>query len=160
MRAADHHFIGDDAVDQFAARGDRCRAVLIVTSLPFRVRRQQGGDIHGVVRHHQLILARAHQKGRMTGCVADRGEEPDARRHFGIIIHKLPVLPRRKNISDALAGGPAAFCQLLDPTRLRPPLVFRPVDDQLGIGEDGRVGAFLHQPPDMIGMKMRDRKSC
>src|SRR6202046_4199843 len=93
----------------------------------------------------------------MTGRVANRREEPDARSHFGIILDELPVLPSRKNVSDALACSPAAFRQLLDPTGLRPPLVFGAVDDQFGIGEDGRVGAFLHQSPDMVGMKMRDR---
>ena len=72
----------------------------------------------------------------MTGRVSDSREEPDARSHFGIILDELPVLPRRKNVTDALAGRPAAFRQFLDPIGLRPPLVFRAVDDQFGIGED------------------------
>jgi hypothetical protein len=56
--------------------------------------------------------------------VSDCREEPDARSHFGIILGELPVLPRGKDVCDALACGSAAFRQLLDATRLRPPLVF------------------------------------
>src|SRR3984885_15652752 len=93
----------------------------------------------------------------MARRMSDRREEPDAARHFGVILDKLPVLPRRKNVSDTLAGRSAAFRQLLDAAGLRPPLVFRAIDDQFGVGEDGGIGAFLHQPPDMIGMEMRDQ---
>ena len=89
----------------------------------------------------------------MAGC----REEPDSWSHFGVILNEFPVLPGRKNVGDALASGPAAFRQFLDPTRLRPPLVFHAVDDQLGIGEDGGVGAFFHQSPNMIGMEVRDQ---
>ena len=56
--------------------------------------------------------------------MADRREEPDARSHFGIILDELPVLPRRKNVSDAFAGRLTAFGQFLDSTRLGPPLLF------------------------------------
>src|ERR1700743_815613 len=93
----------------------------------------------------------------MARCVSARCEESHAGSHFCIILDELPVLPRRKNLSDALARGAAAFRQFLDPTGLCPPLVFGTVDNQLGVGEDGSVGAFLHQPPDMIGMEMRDQ---
>src|SRR6476661_7383895 len=93
----------------------------------------------------------------MTRRVADRCEQPDAGSDLSVILDKPPVLPRREYIGDALAGGPAAFSQFLDPAGLRPPLVFSAVDDQFGIGKDGRVGALLHQSPDVIGMEVRDQ---
>src|SRR5580658_6210940 len=82
MRAADHHLVGDDAVDQLAARSDRLRTVLIVDPFPFRVWRQESRHVHGVIRYHQLIGARGNQEDRVTGGMADRREDSDAGSDF------------------------------------------------------------------------------
>ena len=74
---ATNHLVGDDAVDQFAARGNRRLTVLIVfLAIPGGVPAMWRQ--YGVVRHHQLIFARGNQKAGVTGRVADRREEPDA----------------------------------------------------------------------------------
>ena len=92
----------------------------------------------------------------MAGRVAGRREQANAGSDFRAVVDQLPVFPGRKHGGDALAGGSAALRQLLDPARIGPPIVFRAVDDQFGVRENGGVGALLHQPPDVIGMEMRD----
>jgi hypothetical protein len=79
----------------------------------------------------------------MTGRVAARREEANARSDFRVILDQLPILPRWKYRGNALAGRSAALGQFLHPTRIRPPIVFDGVDDQFGIREGGRVDAWF-----------------
>ena len=157
MRARDHHLVRDDAVDDPAARRDRRLTVLIIRPLPFRMRPKKRGHIHHVVRHHQLLGAGGDEIGRMARRVAGRGDHAHAGRDFGVVFDEPPVLPAREDIGDALARRFARLGKFLDPAGLGPPVIFRAADDELGIREDGRVGALLHQAPDMVGMEMRDQ---
>src|SRR6476661_9337970 len=92
----------------------------------------------------------------MAGGMAGRRKQADAGGYFRVVLDQLPVLPGRKHIADALAGGLAAFRQLFDAAGFGPPFVLGAADDQLGVGENGGVGALLHQAPDVVGMEMRD----
>src|SRR4051794_20002395 len=55
VRAADHHLVGDDPVDQLSAALNCGRAVLVVGALPLGVWSEQRGHVHGVRRDHQLL---------------------------------------------------------------------------------------------------------
>ena len=92
----------------------------------------------------------------MSGRVAGHRDDTDARRDLGPVLDERPVLPGREDVCDPLRGGAAPFGKLLDAARVGPPVVFDRVHDELGVREDRRVGAPLHEAPDVIGVEMRD----
>ena len=82
MGAADHHLLGDHAVDELAPRLHRERAVLIVGTLPIRMRGEQRRHVGRIVGDHQLLAAAADVERRMARRVAGRVDETDAGGNF------------------------------------------------------------------------------
>src|SRR3954464_10859617 len=91
--------------------------------------------------------------GRVTGSLEDLDPRSDLRATF----NEPPVVPGRKDVGDALAGGPAALRQFLDATRFRPEPVLGTVHHQFSLWKHGVVCALLHQAPDMVRVEMRNQ---
>src|SRR5262245_53793790 len=157
MRTADHHLLGNDTIDQLAPCLNGQRSVLIVNTLPLRMRAEQGRHVGGIVGDHQLVLAGTDVEGRMPWGVAWRLDEPDSRRHFPLMLNEGQVLPAGEDGVDALTQRLARLGKLLHPARLGPPFVFAGAYHQLRLRKDGGVAPLLHQAKDVIGVKVRNQ---
>ena len=96
----------------------------------------------------------------MAWRVAVGVEDSHARRDFSAALDQLPVLPFRKILGDAPTRRLAAFGQLVDAAIRRPEFVLDFVRDEFSVRERQRVGSFLHQAPDVVGVKMRDENGA
>src|SRR4051812_16282948 len=93
----------------------------------------------------------------MAGRMAESLDDLDSRSDLGTAFNEPPVVPGRKDVGDALAGGPATLRQFLDTARFCPEPVLGTVDHQFGLRKHSVVCALLHQAPHVVRMKMGDQ---
>src|SRR5262245_1981777 len=70
VRTADHHVISNPSVHQLAARGFRHWAILVVGPVPAWMRPKDRRHVDGIAGNHQLLVAGAQVKSRVTRGVA------------------------------------------------------------------------------------------
>ncbi len=157
MVAADHHLVGDDAVEQLAARRLGGGTVLVVLAVPVRMGDDQRRQIGGVVRDHQLARTGPQMERAMAGRVAGRVDELDAGRDVRLAGDLADVLPGREHRLDATRQSLARLRQPVDHRRIGPELVLHIRDDDLGVRIDRLVGVLLHQPENVVGMAVRNQ---
>ena len=92
----------------------------------------------------------------MTGHVADRGGA-GRRAPLRRFIDELPVATRRRSSAMRLPAARRPSANFSTPTSTVHHLYSAPLTISSALGKTGRVGAFLHQPRDMIGMECRPK---
>src|SRR5262245_21338317 len=99
---ANHHFFGNDAINQLASRLHRQGTILVVGPLPLRMWSEQGRHVGGIVGNHQLVPTGAHVKGRMSRRVARASDETNAAGQLPLVLDQGEILPAGKHSMDAL----------------------------------------------------------